>query len=100
MSVNHKRVARIMREALAVHGLCKNPTFSCHWEMVDRSALRKPLDAGVFLPFEFAPKDRGALPPVGTVEGKELPRHKVPGMGRYDIEKARFRLGIAETLER
>ncbi len=61
-------------------------------EMVNCSALRKALDAGMFLPLELAPEDRGALTPMGAMKREELSRPKITGMGRYDVQEARFGL--------
>jgi hypothetical protein len=67
--------------------------------MVDRSGLRKALGAGMFLPFKLAPENCGALTPMGTLKPEELSRPKIAGMGRYDVQEARFGLGIAESLK-
>ena len=36
---------------------------------------------------------------MSTCKSEELTREKVAGMGRDDIEKARFFLGVAESLQ-
>jgi hypothetical protein len=36
---------------------------------------------------------------MGTMKPEELSRPKIAGMGRYDVQKARFGLGIAESLK-
>ena len=68
-------------------------------QMIDRSALWKAFGPGVFLGVEFAPEGGRALAPVGRGEGEELTGHKIAGMRVHNVEKAGFRLGVAESLQ-
>ena len=69
-------------------------------QVMDGSALGETLDAGVFVPREFAPKDRGAPAPMDALEGQELAGHEVARMGRHEVKKTGFGLGVAKGFER
>jgi hypothetical protein len=48
---------------------------------------------------KLVPEGVGAVAPMGGGEGEELTRYEVARMRRYDVQEARFGLGIAESLK-
>src|SRR3984885_2185768 len=68
-------------------------------QMIYDATPWKALCTDLFEPFELAPEQGCALAPMGARETKKLTRQKVAGMGRDNIEKARFFFGVAERLE-
>jgi hypothetical protein len=50
----------------------------------------------VLLGVKLVPEGVGSVAPMSGGEGEKLPRHEVARMRRYDVQEARFGLGIAE----
>src|SRR5262249_5319561 len=67
--------------------------------VIDETVGWKALGPRVFPRFELGPELCGALAPVRTRKGEKLPGPEVTGMGRDEVQKVCFLLGVTEGLK-
>ena len=68
-------------------------------KVIDDTAHGIAPSPGVLLALHLVPKDRSPFAPMGAGEAEKLTRHKVARVGRNDVKKPRFFLGVAKGFQ-